>query len=137
MTFHYWWRLHTLGWSVWLPAIIVFAGFVAWASPTPARRPLLPWAFLVVFLCELALEDYQTAWHQVYWSSKPVWGAGLLASAVVALLPLATCLGLASKVTERLSHQVSRTLSLAFPALMVRLILGAHLFSWIQRALLD
>jgi hypothetical protein len=137
MTLTFWWRLHTLGWIVWLPVTICFAAFVAWAAPVPSRRDLVPWAALATFLFALAADDLRTGWHSVYWSSKPMWGAGLLAMAVLAALPIAVCLGLASRVLAKFSGAVSRTLALAIPALLVQLLLGADIARWIQRGLLD
>ena len=62
MTLPLWWRVHTLGWTVWLPATVCFALFLVWAWPVPKRRAMVPWGMLLTFVAAVsaAIKDGNT-----------------------------------------------------------------------------
>ena len=136
MTLDFWWRLHLLGWPIWVPATVAFAGFIVWARARPKWRPLIPWGFLLVLLASVLAYDFASKWQIVFLSDRKTWAAGVLALSVTSALPLAVCVAGASTVERHLSAFSARLAALAVPALIVRLILGAYLSHWIQRGLL-
>ncbi len=85
--------LHTMHWPIWTVAGLILTAYLVWARDKRRAGLMVPWVFLALWLGSLASHYLWSQWHQVLFISEHTWLKGLLALALVALLPLLAGLG--------------------------------------------
>jgi hypothetical protein len=84
-----WWEHHILRWWIWMPATGLLGLSLWWTRDR--RREAVPWIFLGLLLASIVLHYVGSGWG-VYFSSRPVWLAGVATIIGVSLEPLLVCL---------------------------------------------